>query len=203
MTGKLGAMLLFLVGSWHASAGTLPFIVLNPSSGHITGAPGDTMGWGFTITGDSSYWISFTDSTLTQSAPTVGSYTDFLGLAGGPTGGVLDPGGTWSQAFDSILMTGLGSYAIDGGAPDGSQDTGTIIIHYLAFNADPTDSVACPVDCQVGGTNQLFLSDFSTVPSFALDVQAPSSVPEPAATVPLCLILAGWAGAALRRRFAR
>jgi hypothetical protein len=195
--GKIAALaLLLLAGSWCASAG--PYLVLNPLDGHLTGAPGDSVGWGFTIFGDDTLWISFTGSSLTHTASVAQLYTDYIGVNGGPTDFAIGPGGSWTQVFDSSLLTGIGEYLIDPGAPLSSQDTGTIVINYQAYDGDPV------VDGNpVGGAAQLFLFDSST-PSFTLDVQTPpSGVPEPGTFGTMAVLFGGCLAFGVRRRRTR
>jgi len=201
MRKLVGAIFLILTAAAPGSANIVgPWITLLP--GAISGHPGDTEGWGFTIEADPVYWISFTDSETAGESSFLGSggatgYSDLLGAIGGPDGGALrpDPGQSnpWIVAFDDLTGQGLGEYAIDPGVPIGSEDTGSLIIHYLVFDGDPSAG-----GNQVGGTQQLFLpndpSPGSAAPSFEVDV-----VPEPATNWLVGVSLLAL-GAAFRRR---
>ena len=201
MRKLLGAMFLILTAAAPGSANIVgPWITLLPDS--VNGIPGETVGWGFRIEADPVYWISFTDSEAAGESSFLGSgggtgYSDLLGSLGGPNNGALAPDPTqsdpWVVAFDSLLAQGLGQYVIDAGVPLGAQDTGSLIIHYLVFDGDPSAG-----GNQVGGTQQLFLpndpSPGSTAPAFEVDV-----VPEPGATWLVGVCLLGF-GEAFRRR---
>ena len=108
-------------------------LTLDPPDGLIQGEPGATVGWGFTLTSDPSSWISVvTTALLTESDPALGTYTDYAGLVGGPTNGVLAPG-----APDWTVALGLGAYTIDAGATPGDLDAGLLDLNYETFSADP------------------------------------------------------------------
>ena len=119
-----------------------PSFTLSPSSGSITGHPGDTVGWGFTLTSDTTEWISVvTSSLLIESDPGLGTYTDFAGLQGGPVNGVLAPNApAWTESFDAVNMLGLGSYNI---GPSFGIDSGLLDLNYETFSADPNTCTNC------------------------------------------------------------
>jgi hypothetical protein len=149
------------------SAGTIT-VALDPVGGSVTGAPGATVGWGFTLTNSSTSWISVTSSALTfETNPSIGAYTDFIGLQGGPMPSfAVAPSGIWMETFDG-LSQGVGSYAISSSAALFAQDSGSILIGYDLFNGDPTVT-----GMQTGS------SSVST--AIAVNVAPGSQTPEPA-----------------------
>ena len=128
-----------------AAAG--PVIASGPPDGSISGIPGSTVGWGFTVQADPTDWVSFVTSlTLFESNPSLGFYTDFIGFQGGPVDFVLPPASPdWTQSFDATAETGLGSYTIDPSALPGAVDSGSIHIEYQLFSDDPNTCGACSV----------------------------------------------------------
>lgn len=122
-------------------AGALPAITFStlPSSGVLTGAPGDTVGWGFSSTNDDFFQsISFGQSILiNETNPTLGTYLDLIGPQGGPDAFAVDPGQTWSQAFDSVTASGLGTFTIDPAAALGSSDSGLIRVFFNYADSTP------------------------------------------------------------------
>lgn len=178
---------LLVMGSLQAA----PVLTLAPVDGAISGTPGSTIGWGFTLTSDETRWISVTASyILTEDNPMLGTYTDFIGSLGGPVNGSLAPGaGPWTLAFNDTLGEGLGSYTFDPAALVGSVNSGTLRVQVEAFTEDPLE---CGGQC----LDETLLLDVD----FSATVTAPptSEVPEPAT-----LGLTGMALAALavwRRR---
>lgn len=113
--------------------------------GVVAGNSGDTIGWGFDVSGDLTHWISFTGSvTLSETNPAVGFYTDFIGMQGGPLNAVLAPfSPDWVQTFDGVNQTGIGSFTLDPGAIPGSTDSGVIRILYASYNGDPNVCSLC------------------------------------------------------------
>jgi hypothetical protein len=157
--------ILLFVSCGAAIAG--PIVTFDLSGGAISGAPGDTIGWGFTVQSDPGMMTSFLSSfTLFETNPSIGSYTDFIGAQGGPVGFTLPAGAAdWIEPFDPIQQTGAGSFTIDPGALIGAQDNGVIHIEYQLFPS--TSSSLCDTFCS--GSIEL---------PFQVTVVAP--VPEPA-----------------------
>src|SRR5947209_2529983 len=137
MTAKFTYLALFaFLGTGGASAST---ITLDPTGGGVTGTPGSIAGWGFTVQAHPTLWTSFVSSfTLSETDPSIGLYTDFIGMQGGPVNFVLAPGAPdWVEAFDNGSQTGIGAFAILPGASGGSQNSGLIHVMFDLFTSDP------------------------------------------------------------------
>jgi hypothetical protein len=167
-----------------AGARASAVIALSPPDGVISGAPGSTVGWGFTLTNGAD-WVSI-DSVTTENETSPlggvsGGFTSYMDLLGGLSNGVAAPGKTWTLAFSpGSPGTGLGQYAIDPGTPLGASDSGDFLIFYDEFSADPNTCGSCYID-----TLQLFDSN-GNAPALTIDVPA-SAVPEPALTMLMIL----------------
>jgi hypothetical protein len=124
-------------------------LTLNPTT--ISGAAGQVIGWGFTLTADPLYWVTVSSALIdTETNPALGFFSDWISLAGGPDNGVLTPGGsTWSQSYSAALFTGFGEYAIDGGAVPGDGNSGSFLLIYRRYSADPNLCGSCFIDTQV------------------------------------------------------
>src|SRR5947207_387067 len=73
------------------------------SSSNVTGRPGETVGWGFSLTSDPVNWISVTAAfPIVESDPSIGFFTDFIGPQGGPVSFAIPAGAAWAQAFDLL-----------------------------------------------------------------------------------------------------
>ena len=151
------------------SASADPTLILTPS-GTVSGNPGDTVGWGYSIDNDTVYSLIVTESDFcepgqdplfTTCSPTLGTYTDFIAS----NGTLISPGTTGSQAFDPS-GTGVGEYVIDPSATPGQSDIGSIVVEYQLFD-DNFD--------QIGGTMELSASAEVDVTGTGT-----SPVPEPA-----------------------
>ena len=85
-----------------------------PSNGNISGAPGATIGWGYSITNEStSDWLLATN--LNADSFAFGTPTllfDFPEVA---------PGATVTEVFDPIGLTGLYEDVLNDPVPDGSM----------------------------------------------------------------------------------
>jgi hypothetical protein len=169
-------------------------VALNPVDGVISGAPGDTVGWGFTVTNGTN-WISIDSvSVENETSPlggASGGFTSYMDLLGGLTNGVTPPNQTWSLGFSpGSPGTGIGQYVIDAGTPLGASDSGDFVIFYDEFSGDPNTCGSCYVD-----TLEMFDAG-GNPPAFTIDV-AVTSVPEPHSA--LLLVLAGCMLALARR----
>ena len=116
---------------------------LNPTDGVISGAPGATVGWGFTITNTIDY-INVTNSQFCEGAQTppcthaIGTYTDFVG-PNSPVIGPAPESPTVTESFDSALTTGVGSFAINSNASSLNHAIGEIIFTYDVYTVSPND----------------------------------------------------------------
>jgi len=166
---------LTLLSAWALGTARADAIfTLNPSSGAISGWAGETVGWGFDLTADSTYWTTIIGTVvLGETDPALGTFTDFISPQGGPGDGVLPPGSPdWVENFDPVNFLGFGSYAIAADAPVGASDSGTFLVQYEQFSGDP----ATCVDCFV--SSNIFLE------SFTVNVV---SAPEPSTWVPMLI----------------
>lgn len=123
-----------------------PVLILDPSDGIISGAPGATVGWGFTLSNDSGFLIPsqvlFCEGAFNSGCtPTFGTFTDFAAQA---QLNVIGPGSTVTQAWDDATQQGIGSFTINANAPIGAVDTGTIFLIYDMFSCDITDNNCDP-----------------------------------------------------------
>ena len=126
-----------LVLSTSLAAQALPIdLTLTPNS-DLTGTKGATVGWGFTITNNSTDWIVLTGSTFT-SPSTWGKYYDFVAYLANST---IAPNGTVNSSFfadpsDTVQTgfyhsTGTGKFVIDTQPPLYEQTApGTITISF-------------------------------------------------------------------------
>jgi hypothetical protein len=173
-------------------------LTLTPS-GTVSGSPGDTIGWGYTIINNSTDFLLVSNSyfcagaedpAFTTCAPSLGAstYQDFIAS----NGTEIAPGATAAQSFDASTNSGVGGYAIDPAAIGGQSDIGSIFVIYNLYTADPFGP-NCN-SCQDGG-------DMEISASAEVQVNGPvGAVPEPAAAG---LVVAGLLlfGVAMRNRF--
>jgi hypothetical protein len=185
------AMLVWAGAAVSLSAG--PVLTLTPS-GDLIGTPGTTVGWGFTITNDADYaqitsaqyCVKPVNFPLVCNSSALGIFTDFIGPSGivvGPPGGT-DPSSV-SQNFDTIALTGIGSFAIDNAAPIGAGDLGQIVLTYNLTTLDPNDPNAVSL-----GTDLVFAADASITVS-------DGNMPEPGTAGLMLVALAVLAGGAV------
>lgn len=171
----------FLV--WSTAAQAIPdwSFALLPSDGAISGSPGSTVGWGYTIVNlDSTNWLSLT-----------GISADIF-LNGTPDASVFDfpvlsPSSTLSVPYDGI--SGFFQLTWDPTAAIGFVNSGTFVVSADWYDGDPFAS----------GQFLEFALDQSA-PYSATVTGIPRSVPEPASLVLLGIGLAGLAAARRRKK---
>ncbi len=143
----------------------------DPLDGIVAGAPGSTVGWGFTFTAtDSNYYVldlvEFCYGAQTQPCPTDTAAGTFTDIAAGINGLIIGPGESESPYTEGFSpgTSGLGEFDI---APDAAaqQLVGTIDVHYDVYEGDPT----------INGTELLSDQQIST----SAEVNIASSAPEP------------------------
>lgn len=120
------------------AAGTLtaaPVLTLDPADGIRTGNPGETVGWGFSITNDTALYLVVSGNTPAGFTFGIGSFTDYLGL----NFYVVNPNSNLDVSFDEGTTQGLGAYAINAGAPVGGFDAGSFAVIYDLYVNDPND----------------------------------------------------------------
>jgi hypothetical protein len=181
-TTLLVSLLLAATPAWSAT------LTLTPPD--IAGAPGSTIGFGFSMTGDLIYYTSIVSVTvLNEDNPGLGSFVDWLSPQGGPDNAVLAPDATWTQSYDPFQNTGFGQYLMNAGVPAGSTDSGTFLVQYDQFFADPNTCSFC------------WVGDSTLTVDFSVTAAAPA--PEPG-SVGYCWIGAGALGlSALVQRWRR
>ena len=162
-----------------AQAQATVILRLDPANGAVSGTPGATVGWGFSLSSDTGYLVvsgaSFT------APPVFGSFTDYISQQFFVVGPPPERNPV-SQTFDPILMTGIGSFAIDSNATTGSVVNNPIVLTYDLFSVSPNDINFDP------DTDTL-----STGNSVGADASV-AVVPEPASLFLFAAGLIGWVG---------
>jgi hypothetical protein len=156
------AVLLVLAASLPARALQ---ITLDQVDGSVTGTPGATVGWGYSVVNDSpTDWVVLTGS-IFETLSTWGTYTDFVQEPA--SFAVLAPGGgSFSQPFNSANSTGIGSFTIDPLALPGFTASGKIRVSYDRYTGDPMTSAA-------------YLGMLQELVAAEVKVAAEAPVPEP------------------------
>jgi hypothetical protein len=164
-----------------AAALASPSLQLEAPAGQLYGAPGQTVGWGFTLRNDSSNFLLVTGSGFNPGPLSAfGFYTDLLAASFV----VIAPGDELSEHFDAHLGTGLGAFTFASNAK--GRLAGSLELDYALFSVDPNGPGFDPDQHTVTFDGRLSAQ------------AAVTAVPEPAT---LALVgLAGLAGVSVRRR---
>jgi hypothetical protein len=178
-----------------ASAG-LTSVTFDPSGGALSGDPGSSVGWGFTIEDSTNFLLvsetSFCPTGSTESelpcSSGFGTYTDFSFNA--PVVGPSPDSPTVTQSFNLALQLGFGSFEISPATLVGTVVSGEVDIIYDLFTGDPNTD---PSATQIGGDN------FVSLPA-SVTVTGAASVPEPATLLPPGFAITGLLLWSLRRR---
>jgi hypothetical protein len=211
--GRIGilATLVLLAG---VAAQANPYIALLDAGGLLYGAPGQTVGWGFTIHPDDSEWVLITAVTLQENGPLGGpvgtaitscfdpgapvTCNGFLLDVGGPSPFIAVPsiadGGTdWTVPFSSS-GDGLAAYAIDPATPSSAFEGGVNTLFLITYDLYPGDPLTCG-GCSPDFSGLTLHLQNGSDPLFAIQV-----VPEPGTTSLLGLGVAALLYAARRRK---
>jgi hypothetical protein len=117
-------------------AGAAPVLFLNPSS-QVSGRPGQTVGWGFTLSSTNSNYIVVDSFSFIPLSPSLGAFTDFSQYNFIDVG----PSTPETQLFSLANLTGVGSLQIANFALPGTT-TGAITMVYDLYNGDPANGGA-------------------------------------------------------------
>ena len=175
-------LIALLLTAGHAMAAEIYDFTLLPQSGAISGAPGATIGWGYSIHNEStSFWLVTTDLSAGgfQNA-TPNLLFDFPDIA---------PGATVTVPYNALTAAGLYQIAWDANSPSGFVNSGLFSLMAEWWNGDPQ------------GSGQFQFAASSAAQPYTATV-AGSSVPEPAtiALVALPLLLFLVSGSCRGRR---
>ena len=169
-------------------------LTLSPGSGNLSGEPGQTVGWGFTIQ-DSQLWVTVVgtdfcssfntgDAFPCDSAHSVlhGAYVDFTPFnfvdsqpsgMGGPD--MSQRNFSYKPACDTTgPCIGAGAFTIDATASIGTLLTGKIVVDYNLYNGNPNTT-----GIQQGGDN------------FITSIVSVHVIPEPVTLLVMGTALAG------------
>jgi MYXO-CTERM domain-containing protein len=179
---------LFTVAASALMAG--PILTPTPG-GALSGLPGSTVGWGFTLTNDVN-WIEVVQAQFCLDSPLSNpcflASAQFVDIISNPPNDVIvGPSGSVSQPYAPLVFLGLGSFLIAPGAVPGSSVVGNILLTYNEFDGDPNQ-----------GGNQIGFNE--AISASASVTAAGSAVPEPATWGLAAFALAGLGARRLRRR---
>jgi hypothetical protein len=165
-------LLLAAAPSWAAEIYTFSLI---PANGKIAGAPGETIGWGYTIDNESeTQWLVTTG--LSSGAFVYGVPDLLFDFP------ILAPGASVTVPFDAAGFTGLMALTWDTTAPRATE-TGKFLLSAEWWSGDPFD------------TGEFVSNAPDADASYSAQV-----VPEPATNAMICLSLAALAAVRMRRR---
>lgn len=110
-----------------------PVLMLTPTD--VEGAPGSTVGWGFTLSNDTSDFLLVTGAAFTPNPAPLGTFQDFISAVNLT---LVGPDSALSQQFDPVAQTGVGAFQIASFVPFGTLIKGDLLIDYTLFSGDPT-----------------------------------------------------------------
>jgi hypothetical protein len=170
----------------------------DPIGGSLSGTPGSTVGWGFTISDTTEFILILQtdfcppasgEGALTCPDTAVGGYNDFAGTVG-PVIGPSPDSPSVTQAFVLATQEGYGGFHISPTAGVGTVLPGEIAILYRLYTGDPNTD---PNATQIGS------DDFTSLLA-SVTVTSGVGVPEPGTMVPLGIALLWGLGAIKSRK---
>ncbi len=171
-----------------------PLLQLLPPSGAVSGAPGSTVGWGFTITNPTNFLVvtgsDFCEGAVVSPCPhTIGTYTDYIGAFNFIVVGPAPESPVVSQPFSLAAMTGVGSFQINGTSHAGDVASGQVRVSYDLYRTSPNDLNFDPS-----------VDTISTGNVLTATARVAVTVPEPASLGVIGITLMGLAALKRRRR---
>ena len=175
----------FLLAAGAARADTVTFTTV-PNPGDVSGPAGSTVGWGYSITNNSTTMyldISGIDSTL------------FLATDGTPDASIFNfpnvgPGDTATQSYDPVDALGLFQFTWNSGVAAGTMETGTFTLY----------GALCPASDPICVDDGTVPPGVIATADYTATVAGAAPLPEPCS---ILLLLAGVGGVALRGRHPR
>lgn len=135
-----------IIGGGGHLLGSLPTLTLTPANGALWGTPGTTVGWGFTLTNNTSYTLYqtnvYADGSLYGSGGTtaLGVFRDEIAIWSDGQGISLAPGAHYTGSFEG--GNGIASFAISTLATWGIPAEGLIKMDYELYdNSDPDNPI--------------------------------------------------------------
>ena len=126
---------LCLYGMTFALASHAGILTLNPTDGVVSGAPGATVNWGFTITADPTYWTVINAVQVGSETLPVGPTSNFTDLISSSSFYLLSPN---TNLTDTIAGSPLASFLIPNTTSVGtSSPVFSILLNYELFDGDP------------------------------------------------------------------
>ncbi len=177
MIKRLFISILLASGLFSTTSQAVPLLTLAPANGAISGTPGATIGWGFTLTNSTDYLV-VTSASFTPTA--LGTFTDFISAVNFIVVGPAPESSSVSQVFDALNQTGIGSFAINPGALIGDTVSGQIVLNYDLYAVSPNDPLFDP------GTDGLSFGNTLTADA---SVTVKASTPPPPVPEPQSLLL--------------
>jgi len=177
MIGFVGLAVLTLCAAPAFADSTYTFSLL-PTSGEISGPAGTPIGWGYSITNDSSVlWLVTVNLTSSPFADGTADASPF-------DFPILAPDTTATLMFDPIADTGLFALTWDGTAPLGFTNTGVFTLSAQFWSGDPF-------------TTGTFLEDAPDETAAYSATVGPATTPPPTAPEPASALLLATGIAAL------
>ena len=144
MLGRMLHVMAILAAFNISQAGAATVLELDPASGALSGAPGATIGWGFSLSNDTGFLV-VTGATF-ESGTTLGTFTDFISSPGNFfVVGPAPEAETVAQAFSVANQTGLGGFHVDPAAPTAATISCQLVLTYDLFSRSPNDPNFDPV----------------------------------------------------------
>jgi hypothetical protein len=104
--------------------------------GAIGGAPGETVGWGYTLVNDTNYLVVTRADFIPEKS---GSFSDFIAALDLRVVGPPPESSSVQEPFDAATSSGIGSFAISPAAMPGTSAIGQIVLTYDLYTVSPND----------------------------------------------------------------
>jgi len=179
-------LLSLIVAAASSAALANPILTLDPANGQLTGSPGSTVGWGFTIQNDTSFYLLVTSVTATGFDPATGAFSDYISSVNFTA---VSPNSSYPESFNASIPTGFGEFAILNTATIGAITGADFEVLYDLLVNDPNGLLGSDPGDLYGNTFNATAGQVTVTEASTADIPEPATLSLILTVAPALLLL--------------